>query len=122
MNQERLLKVLLSPHVTNKAYEVAERSSYVVFKVATDATKKEIKNKPVAAITNFLASEEVKNSLLLIVKIFKTDFRVVNILSGIEFYGKSFAFFNKIKDSSYTAHYFILHESTLRYFTIVFVH
>ncbi|WP_119328268.1 50S ribosomal protein L23 [Cysteiniphilum halobium] len=43
MNQERLLKVLLSPHVTNKAYEVAERSSYVVFKVATDATKKEIK-------------------------------------------------------------------------------
>ena len=75
-----------------------------------------------AAITNFLASEEVKNSLLLIVKIFKTDFRVVNILSGIEFYGKSLAFFNKIKDSSYTAHYFILHESTLRYFTIVFVH
>ncbi|WP_395947209.1 50S ribosomal protein L23 [Caedibacter taeniospiralis] len=44
MNQERLLKVLLSPHVTNKAYEVAERSSYVVFKVATNATKKEIKN------------------------------------------------------------------------------
>ena len=42
MNQERLLKVLLSPHVTNKAYEVAERSSYVVFKVATNATKKEI--------------------------------------------------------------------------------
>ena len=43
MNQERLLKVLLSPHVTNKSYEVAERSSYVVFKVATDSTKKEIK-------------------------------------------------------------------------------
>lgn len=43
MNQERLLKVLLTPHVTNKAYEAAERASYVVFKVATDATKKEIK-------------------------------------------------------------------------------
>ena len=43
MNQERLLKMLLSPHVTNKTYEVAERSSYVVFKVVTDATKKEIK-------------------------------------------------------------------------------
>lgn len=43
MNQERLLKVLLSPHVTNKSYEVAESSSYIVFKVSTDATKKEIR-------------------------------------------------------------------------------
>ncbi len=43
MNQERLLQVILSPHVTNKAYEVAEETSYVVFKVATDATKLEIK-------------------------------------------------------------------------------
>jgi len=43
MNQERLLKVLLSPHVTNKAYEVADKSAYVVFKVATDATKFEVK-------------------------------------------------------------------------------
>ena len=43
MNQERLLEVILSPHVTNKAYEVVEETSYVVFKVATDATKLEIK-------------------------------------------------------------------------------
>lgn len=43
MNQERLLKVLLSPHVTSKAHEAADRTSYIVFKVATDATKIEIK-------------------------------------------------------------------------------
>lgn len=43
MNQERLLKVLLSPYVTNKTYELTERSSYVVFKVDTGANKKEIK-------------------------------------------------------------------------------
>ena len=43
MNQERLLQVLLSPHVTSKAYEAADQTSYVVFKVATDAKKPEIK-------------------------------------------------------------------------------
>lgn len=43
MNQERLLKILLSPHVTSKAYEAADKSNHVVFKVATDAKKLEIK-------------------------------------------------------------------------------
>ncbi len=43
MKQERLLKILLSPHVTSKAYEAADQASHVVFKVATDAKKPEIK-------------------------------------------------------------------------------
>lgn len=43
MNQERLLQVILSPHVTNKAYEASDRTSYVVFKVATNSTKLEIR-------------------------------------------------------------------------------
>ena len=43
MNQERLMTVLLSPYVTNKAYDLADKFSYAVFKVSTDATKKEIK-------------------------------------------------------------------------------
>ncbi|ODN42816.1 50S ribosomal protein L23 [Piscirickettsia litoralis] len=42
MNQERLLKVILAPHISEKAANAAE-SSQVVFKVATDATKLEIK-------------------------------------------------------------------------------
>ncbi|HMV37610.1 50S ribosomal protein L23 [Plasticicumulans sp.] len=43
MNQERLLKVLLAPHVSEKGARAAEAGNQVVFKVATDATKPEIK-------------------------------------------------------------------------------
>lgn len=42
MNQERLFKVLLGPHMTEKAAFAAENNQYV-FKVASDATKPEIK-------------------------------------------------------------------------------
>ncbi len=44
MNQERLLKVLLAPHVSEKGTRAAEVGNQVVFKVATDATKPEIKS------------------------------------------------------------------------------
>lgn len=43
MNQERIFKVLLGPHVSEKATIAAEVGNQVVFKVATDATKLEIK-------------------------------------------------------------------------------
>jgi large subunit ribosomal protein L23 len=43
MNQERVFKVLLGPHVTEKSAMPSGASSQVVFKVATDATKLEIK-------------------------------------------------------------------------------
>jgi large subunit ribosomal protein L23 len=43
MNQERLLKILLAPHVSEKANRMAERHNQVVFKVVRDATKPEIK-------------------------------------------------------------------------------
>ncbi|WP_106475539.1 50S ribosomal protein L23 [Phytohalomonas tamaricis] len=42
MNQERVFKVLLGPHMTEKAAFAAEHNQYV-FKVASDATKPEIK-------------------------------------------------------------------------------
>ncbi|WP_110687690.1 50S ribosomal protein L23 [Salinicola aestuarinus] len=42
MNQERVYKVLLGPHMTEKAARAAENNQYV-FKVAQDATKPEIK-------------------------------------------------------------------------------
>ncbi|WP_048306675.1 MULTISPECIES: 50S ribosomal protein L23 [unclassified Halomonas] len=42
MNQERVFKVLLGPHMTEKAAFAAENNQYV-FKVAKDATKPEIK-------------------------------------------------------------------------------
>ena len=44
MNQERLLKILLAPHVSEKSNRVAERCNQVVFKVTSDATKPEIRD------------------------------------------------------------------------------
>lgn len=43
MNQERLMKVLLSPHSSEKATIVADKHRQFVFKVAVDASKVEIK-------------------------------------------------------------------------------
>lgn len=43
MNQERLFKVLLGPQVTEKAALAAESANTVVFKVAVDSTKLEVK-------------------------------------------------------------------------------
>lgn len=42
MNQERLMTVLLEPHVSEKATLAAEQGNQVVFKVRRDATKAEI--------------------------------------------------------------------------------
>ncbi len=44
MSQERLMKILLSPVVSEKSTMAAEKNNQIVFKVAPDATKKEIKN------------------------------------------------------------------------------
>ena len=43
MNQERLFKVLLGPHITEKAASATGSATQVAFKVATDASKLEVK-------------------------------------------------------------------------------
>jgi large subunit ribosomal protein L23 len=43
MNQERLYQVVLAPVVSEKATNLADQNSQVVFKVAMDANKLEIK-------------------------------------------------------------------------------
>ncbi|GAC32469.1 MULTISPECIES: 50S ribosomal protein L23 [Paraglaciecola] len=43
INEERLLKVVLAPHVSEKATLAAEVNNTVVFKVLKDANKEEIK-------------------------------------------------------------------------------
>jgi len=63
MNQERLFKVLLGPQVTEKAALAAESANTVVFKVATDSTKLEVK----AAIEKFF-DVKVENVRILNVK------------------------------------------------------
>ncbi|MBK8288002.1 MAG: 50S ribosomal protein L23 [Cellvibrionales bacterium] len=43
MNQERIYKILVGPQISEKSTMVAESSNQVVFKVALDANKLEIK-------------------------------------------------------------------------------
>lgn len=43
INSERVMKVLLAPHITEKGALAGETSNQYVFRVATDATKPEIK-------------------------------------------------------------------------------
>ncbi|MCG8314665.1 MAG: 50S ribosomal protein L23 [Pseudomonadales bacterium] len=43
MNQERIFKVLLAPHISEKATMVADQGNQFVFKVAKDASKPEIR-------------------------------------------------------------------------------
>jgi len=43
MKQERLLQVLVSPHVSEKSTQAAEQVNQHVFRVAPDATKQEVR-------------------------------------------------------------------------------
>lgn len=43
MSQERLLQVLLAPQISEKATWVADKHGQVIFRVAPDATKPEVK-------------------------------------------------------------------------------
>jgi len=43
IREERLLKVLRAPHISEKSTLTAEANNTVVFKVAIDATKSEVK-------------------------------------------------------------------------------
>jgi large subunit ribosomal protein L23 len=43
MNQERILSIILGPHLSEKTSTIAEKNNQVTFRVATDATKPEIK-------------------------------------------------------------------------------
>lgn len=43
LQQERLLQVLLAPQISEKATYVADKNEQIVFRVASDATKPEVK-------------------------------------------------------------------------------
>ncbi|MDB1122331.1 50S ribosomal protein L23 [Vibrio algarum] len=63
ITEERLLKVLRAPHISEKATMAAEKANTIVFKVAKDATKREIK-----AAVEKLFEVEVKTVNTLILK------------------------------------------------------
>ncbi len=44
MNQERMMQILLSPHISEKSAVAAEMSGQHTFKVLIDATKLEVKH------------------------------------------------------------------------------
>lgn len=64
ITEERILKVLRAPHISEKATMAAENGNTIVFKVAMTATKKEIK-----AAVEKLFEVEVKSVNTLIVKV-----------------------------------------------------
>lgn len=43
MNEERLMSILVAPHVSEKSTRIADASNQVAFRVRTDARKPEIK-------------------------------------------------------------------------------
>lgn len=63
MSKERLLKVLLAPLISEKSVSAAESGNQFAFKVATDATKPEIK-----AAVEMLFEVNVENVQVLNVK------------------------------------------------------
>ncbi|ODP96798.1 MULTISPECIES: 50S ribosomal protein L23 [Salinivibrio] len=63
ITEERILKVLRAPHISEKATMAAESANTIVFKVAKEATKKEIK-----AAVEKLFEVEVKSVRTLVVK------------------------------------------------------
>jgi large subunit ribosomal protein L23 len=63
MNQERIYKVLLGPHISEKATVVADKDGQFVFRVAPDATKPEIK-----AAVEHLFEVKVRNVQVLNIK------------------------------------------------------
>ncbi len=63
MNQQRLMQVLLAPQISEKATYVADKREQVVFRVAPDATKPEVK-----AAVELLFKVTVKSVQIAVVK------------------------------------------------------
>lgn len=53
--EERLMQVLLAPQISEKATDIAEKNEQIIFRVASDATKPEVK-----AAVELLFKVEVK--------------------------------------------------------------
>jgi len=63
INEERLMNILLAPQISEKATFVAEKNEQVIFRVASDATKPEIK-----AAVEMLFKVNVENVQIGVVK------------------------------------------------------
>lgn len=70
-NQERLMTVLLGPHVSEKTTDIADRNNQVAFKVRRDSTK-----------------TEIKGAVELMFEVKVTDVQVVNCRGKIKRFGR----------------------------------
>ncbi|KAF0192902.1 MAG: rplW [Gammaproteobacteria bacterium] len=69
MNQERLSKIIVAPHVSEKSTAAADKNHQHVFRVLTDASKREIRdaveqlfNVKVDSVTTLVARGKVKRA------------------------------------------------------------
>jgi len=62
-SHERLMNILLAPQISEKATHVAEKNEQVIFRVASDATKPEIK-----AAVELMFKVNVENVQVAVVK------------------------------------------------------
>lgn len=72
MNQERLLKIILSPHISEKTTIGGEKRNEYAFEVVENATKSEVKD-----AIEFLFNTKVKSVRILNTKSKKKMFRGV---------------------------------------------
>ncbi len=72
MNQQRLMKILLAPIVSEKSTMIADKNEQVAFRVASDATK-----------------VEVKAAVELLFKVQVESVQVLNIKGKVKRFGRS---------------------------------
>ena len=70
-NQERLMTVLLGPHVSEKTTDVGERHNQIVFKVRRDSSK-----------------AEIRRAVEMMFEVKVTDVQVVNCRGKIKRFGQ----------------------------------
>ncbi|MGI9342773.1 MAG: 50S ribosomal protein L23 [Gammaproteobacteria bacterium] len=70
-NQERLMTILLGPHVSEKTTDVADKSNQITFKVRRDSTK-----------------SEIRSAVELMFEVKVTNVQVVNCRGKIKKFGK----------------------------------
>lgn len=73
MNQERLLKIILSPHISEKATIGLEKRNEYVFRVIQNATKPEVKD-----AVEFLFNTKVKSVRIVNVRAKKRSFKNIS--------------------------------------------
>ncbi|MCW8827328.1 MAG: 50S ribosomal protein L23 [Gammaproteobacteria bacterium] len=71
MNENRLMQVLLAPHISEKSASAADQSNQYVFKVTTDSNK-----------------AEIKGAVELMFKVDVEDVKVVNVKGKVKRHGQ----------------------------------